>query len=68
MIRFILERKCLESNGLAYSFLFTLDAEVPELEQRLTHGGSSEDHYDFTILRDAEVVRKSEGESDVAPQ
>lgn len=58
MIRLILKRHTKERfhqvETIAYE---TLDADIPQLEERLNSGGRDEDAYDFTTLIGAEVLK-----------
>lgn len=57
MLRFIFRRTVKdEFNGLETTRLVTLDIDVPEVENVLTRGGSSEAGYDFTDIEDIEVL------------
>lgn len=59
MLRFIFRHSTKDqNNGFETSGLVTLDIDVPEVENMLTRGGSSEAGYDFTDIEDIEVLPK----------
>ena len=57
MIRFILRRKMRDNrSGLDRQDLFTIDADVPELQAALDTGGFDENGYQSTLLLGAEIL------------
>lgn len=50
MIRFILRQTTQDVPGGISERYFTIDAEIPELEQVLTYGGSDYEHDRFNIV------------------
>lgn len=57
MIRFILRREVFyEINQMRSTSHYTIDIDVPELEDRLTDGGFGESGHDLTSLVAVEVL------------
>ena len=64
MIRFIMQRCRMDRNtGLKTEQFFTFDANVPELEAELTHGGTGPDGYDIAVLQGAIVLPEAHGQT-----
>jgi hypothetical protein len=59
MLRFVLKRKTNDVySGAVFSTVFTIDANVPDLESALSRGGyGAEQGYDLTELVGVEVLR-----------
>lgn len=58
MLRFILTRRQQDHGfGTEFKYYFTLDIDVPELEEALTRGGSDETRYDESTLIGVEVLQ-----------
>jgi hypothetical protein len=65
MVRFILKRVIKDNaSGLESEHFETLDANVPELENRLLWGGCGEQSYDYTKLIGVEVLPEQKQVSD----
>lgn len=62
MLRFILQKKAKNINGLKTITSYTLALKVPELEEALCQGGSSEDIYEYHELVGIEVERETAAE------
>lgn len=59
MLRFILKNSYKDScNGAEVENFFTMDFEVPELEQQLRRGGFGENGYQFNQLVGVEVLKE----------
>lgn len=57
MLRFIIERKTLDSSTQMTTVgHYTIDSEVPELEDELTRGGFGDGGYDMCRLIGVEVL------------
>ena len=57
MIRFYLKRETQDPVfGLRDTVYETVEASLPELEQKLTRGGFSEKGYDRTLIVDAGII------------
>ena len=65
MLRFVLKRKTNDVySGAVFSTVFTIDANVPDLESALDRGGyGAEQGYDLTELVGVEVLRVAPQES-----
>lgn len=64
MIRFVIKKEeSATSQGMVVkTFLYTLDIEVPELENALTKGGYSERAFECHSLVGCEVLQRRGGE------
>ena len=66
-IRFILRRKMRDNrSGLERQDLFTIDADVPELQAALATGGHGPDGFESTFIMGAEILPKSDTNSGAA--
>ena len=65
MIRFIVQNQHYDGNlGGGWIDYYTMDLEVPELEEALTRGGHGEMGFDRHILVGVEILGNKEAEGD----
>lgn len=61
MIRFILKNRYHDvHSGASNESFFTIDADVPQLQERLSSGGYGESGYDITALIGVETLAPSQ--------
>lgn len=60
MIRFIFQRNTKLTCGAETVSHFTIDVDVPEIEEVLKHGGFGEDIYDYSKLIGVTLVEVKE--------
>lgn len=64
MLRFILKQERYDSHiNFHTEAMFTVDIDVPELEEILTSGGSGEQGYSQTYLVGVEIKEKKDEEA-----